>query len=352
MKKSMQKMIMLLICISIFSCKKEENATFIGLFNVTKEINVTKFNTYINDSIQAPSQILSLNDYWLFVEPKCNNLLYIINGTDNKSKRLISKGQGSDELVDIQQIGYGNHCNSFYAHDVLLNKYHLYELKNDSINHRIYTFKDMDYSISAIAFDDSLSFFETVNSKNRFVIKTPTTQYSFGDNINIKKFSPEQVYQLLQGPCLISTKHKRLAWFSMYGDVMEIYDYTQTYNIKTICSKVIKLPSTSLSGIMRMDAHLGVSSIATDDKYIYALYNGKMLSEIVKDRDKAFFSDKIMIFDWDGNPVELWNLTHQISYITYNKQKHSLYGLGLDEEADYSIYEIHSVPLALRKDIE
>ena len=37
--------------------------------------------------------------------------------------------------------------------------------------------------------------------------------------------------QMLQGPCTISSEKKRIAWFSVYGDVMEIYDYPANYLI-------------------------------------------------------------------------------------------------------------------------
>lgn len=74
---------------------------------------------------------------------------------------------------------------------------------------------------------------------------------------------------------------------------MEIYNYSDINQIKLELSNVICPPvfaSASMeAGVMDPKTKLSVSSVVSDGKYIYALYNEKTLLEIMQNnREQAF----------------------------------------------------------------
>ncbi|MCI1682559.1 MAG: hypothetical protein LKI39_08400 [Bacteroides sp.] len=69
-----------------------------------------------------------------------------------------------------------------------------------------------------------------------------------GENLCIANIPSEVVSRTLQGPCCLSSKRKRIVWFSIYGDAMEIYDYSNLNKIKVITSKLICPPVFDMAG--------------------------------------------------------------------------------------------------------
>lgn len=54
----------------------------------------------------------------------------------------------------------------------------------------------------------------------------------------------------------------------------------------------------------------------------------------------AICSKTILVFDWDGNPVRIIETDREMYAITYTAAGHCLYGLGLDDEGNYAVYQI------------
>ena len=199
------------------------------------------------------------------------------------------------------------------------------------------------YSICSLAYDDNLAFYMVVGDSTRFAIRQNDILASFGEMPKVDGILPQVLSQSLQGPSLISFENKKLVWFSVYGDVMEIYNYSDPANISLVKSSVVKLPVYSKSaernsGVLALNTKLSVSSVTSDEKYIYALYNENLLKDAAKKGDDIFCCKKILVFDWEGNPVKILNVDKQLRSITYRKEDRKLYCLGLNENLDPTIY--------------
>ena len=75
---------------------------------------------------------------------------------------------------------------------------------------------------------------------------------------------------------------------------MEIYNYSNPNNIYLVKSSVVNLPvysksSERNSGVLALNTKLSVSSVTSDGKYIYALYNENKIEDAVKKGDDIFF---------------------------------------------------------------
>lgn len=109
--------------------------------------------------------------------------------------------------------------------------------------------------------------------------------------------------------------------FTLDGDSL-------TY-VNRINYRPVSIHDESGSGVISVqyldDNVNGYSSLDANDQFIYALFSGKLSSE-----QDATYSDTIIVFDWDGNPVQKIILPLQVSQISVNPSNEYLYTLTYD----------------------
>lgn len=326
------------------ACTRKKTNTFLDLFKTHENIVLAETMPELKKYLQEPSTFYCINQYFLFSEPKLDTLLFIYDTQSKQGQRTITRGQGVNETSKITDFSIGKDATSCSICDVSVNAVFLLNLKDtSSISIQKDTLLDRGKTISSVAYDDTLSFYETVGTDKRFTLVTPNKTIHFGNDISIRGLSSSILTKVLQGPCSLSSSKKKFFWFSAYGDVFEIYDYSNIENINTVCSLVENLPNINSNGALRLKDKFGVSCVASDDKYIYALYSGKTLEQCLEDRSKAFYSNKILVFDWDGNPCKVLHLDCEMFSIAYSKTYDKLYGLGLDDDLNYTIYAIDNI---------
>lgn len=325
------------------ACTDKDSETLTDKFDTEENISLVEAFPELKERLQAPSSFYCVDGYFVFSEPKLDTLVWVYDSHTKTSRSLFPKGQGDGEALRIANMGMGKTSTSCYLYDVALQCVYMLDLKDwpetsvvkDSLLSRL------DGSKNSMAYDDTLSFYENVNAKKRFTLLSPSRTVHFGNDISVYNLSSESATKVVQGPCSLSPSQKRFFWFSSFGDVFELYDYADIDDIKTVRSWVFNLPNANADGALGPEARAGVTSVASDEKYIYALYLGKTVKEIAMNRSGALFSDMIMVFDWEGNPYKLLNLDRGVCSIAYNASDGKLYGLGIDDKLDYSLFEIN-----------
>ena len=337
----MKYILSILLLFMLFACKDEKEKSFMDLFPNVVETPMHDSKYLLKDSLGDPDILFSIGDFIIFSEPKMPELLMCYNTKTSTLQRMLNKGQGADEAIKIQILGKGMNPSSFYALDVLTDKIFQFTIDGNYIKYCGIDHELPKHSFCSISYDDSMAIFTNINHKKRFTIRNGKIFSDFGENIKIPGLTPEVVSHSLQGISIINTTQKRIAWFSVYGNIMEIYDYSNLFDIKLIKSVVMDLPifASNEPGVMNIETKVGVTSVVSDGNYIYALYNGKTLKEIISDRGNAFFTDKILIWDWNGKPLKILNLDRPVKSITYNNQKNAIICLALDENLNNNIYE-------------
>lgn len=331
-------------CTVLVSCK-DKKVLLSSLFQDNEVSYSLKKSDYPVDSILKPDFIYSFDDFIILSEPQSDYLLSLYNIQTKDFYRCINKGNGPDELPDIQQIGLFNSHDAFFVKSTFAEKIFTFK----SIDNRIDTLSAIsipDNLVSLFVDDDLLISSQYGNKRYSIYNYKNKSGIEFGESIPYNNFSQENVSHILQGLCTGSIEKKRIAWFSIYGDAYEIYDYSAPGNIKTIKQVLTLLPvSVMQSGTPSMDAKtkLGVPSVTSSDKYIYALYNENTLFDAASLRDDVFFSKKILVIDWDGNPVKLIHTDKELRSISFNRQQNILYGIGKDENANLNIYYLDNL---------
>ena len=148
----------------------------------------------------------------------------------------------------------------------------LFIQKGDSIQFVKIDNRAPKHSSCAVAYDGDMAFFLNIADEKRFTCYHKEKTVKFGDMVNLSNLSSLAISHALQGPCLVNPFTKKIAWFSVYGDVMEIYNYSDINQIKLELSNVICPPvfaSASMeAGVMDPKTKLSVSSVVSDGKYI------------------------------------------------------------------------------------
>lgn len=340
----MYKYVLLLLAFLQMSCS-DKSFLLTDLFESTEYVVLEEVMPELKSQIYAPNALYAQGGYLLFSEPKLDTLLMVYDVNADKSRRILPKGQGNMEAVSIETLGYGGNAASVYAHDMRAQSIYKIDLSGGLQNISIEKDTvDLSYAIGAVAYDGDMAVYALSGSDDRFVKVAPDGHKPFGEIEQISGVSSNVTTKILQGPCALSPQRKRMAWFASMGDAYEIYDYSDAENMQVILARKFYLPLPRNDGAITVKEHVGVTSVATSDDCIYALYIGKTFEEILKEAhgQEGLRSNKILVFDWDGNPICLLQLDKELYSIAYNRERQCLYGIGLDESTEYAIYRMKS----------
>lgn len=83
------------------------------------------------------------------------------------------------------------------------------------------------------------------------------------------------------------------------------------------------------------DNIIGYIDIYATEKYVYALYANK--KRFTANKGNEYNSDTILVFDWNGNPIKILQLTNEAYYICINEDRKILYAAIIDESYGWSI---------------
>jgi hypothetical protein len=337
--KEMNYFCQVLIVFFLSACQSAPTSQLLSdRFQHQETVQLIEVN-YPADSLGKPDFIYSFGDWIVLSEPHYDDLLSVYNMRTGAFQRFLKKGRGANELLDVQHIGASFEDACFFVKSTFGAEIYIYTLSNDSavLQQKIKTPEDL-----VSMFWDDTSIVSSQYGQQRYSVCDTEfgTCREFGDSITFRDFPQRTISHILQGLCTGSAALHRMAWFSIYGDAFEIYDYkqfsriTQYVGILPIVDVQQNQPNFSL------DSKLGVPSVTSNDEYIFVLYNEKTLREALTLRDDVFLSQKLLIFDWKGNPVKLLKMNQSLRSISYNKQQHLLYGIGYDDASIGKIYTI------------
>jgi hypothetical protein len=134
----------------------------------------------------------------------------------------------------------------------------------------------------------------------------------------------------------------RVALATRYAETMQIYEWdplTQTVNdVRLISNSSPMFTTADINGTPNFspdkDTRWGYIDVDASDKYIYALYSGRLQSQ-----DNMFYAgNQIHVFDWDGNAIYQLHLDdHEGTSLAVKGDK--LFIITEDEEIGYDIVE-------------
>jgi hypothetical protein len=341
--------VLLIFIIILAGCNKEK-VFLTDYFSKTEQCNLTEMTEYPVDSIGAPNYIFSVDDYIFLSEPKMEYLVSAYNISSGDFKYFLHKGNGPEELISINQIGQYNDS-SIFMESTFSNV--LFTYANSGGFGTVDRIIETPANVSSVFYDNDVRICTySHNKEKRFSIEDVTkgTHAYFGAKISIPDCPEDMITSALDGYTTGNSTSKKFAWAFLSGDALEIYDYSDTSNVKLVKQFLGAMPAISMrSGMpaLKGDSNnkIGTVSITCDDKYIYALYDEHLFKEFFTEfftiKENALLCNKILIYDWNGKPVKILQTDKWIRSIAYNKKYNRLYCVVYDfEDQNYRMFFI------------
>lgn len=339
-----------LFCILIISSfflgcdKRTENFLSINV-PVTDISDSVSTITLPDDVILNPTAILNIGDYIVILNHDTEYILTIYNTVNHQLQYLQRIGRGPEELLHVNQIGiYPDSTNmSFYVYDDLKNALFIYRLSQDYF--KLYRIEETGkYNFVALDFDMIVGI-PAVDS-SRYIIEKPRTNFvKFGDYSEYE-FSEKLIDNTLSAGYMVTNEYS-FAWFSLYGESYNIFNYQGFDSPKEIKKVYYTKPAFNQDVfrnqhmvILFVETILGFTSLTSSKEYIYALYSGKTLKDFMSIREAALAGNNIGVFDWNGNYVKRLYSKDPIVCINYNNKDKKLYALKLNQDMEYEIISI------------
>ena len=299
------------------------------------------------DSISDPEMMVAFGEYLLWVDNQLASPVRIFDGSTGEISSPVQTGRASNEMLDVQEVLRTEA--GFALEDTF--KKRLYFYQKDTVSgiwEQSASTDVSEFCWVSIAGDTVVG--QLMDGTGRYGVKSPGQEIQrFGD---YSQYGLDNAsgWGLMMGHSAVNAVSGRYAVFSCYTGAYEIVDYRDT---ATVCSKVLEMSSFNdhkgryLS--MRPDSKTGFISVASNTKYIYALYDGKELSYYMSNPGIGLRGHDICVFDWDGNYVFRLHSADPVRCISWNEERQSLYLCVLTDSGEYRFGEI---PYAWFQDIE
>lgn len=305
--------------------------------------------SFIEAGVLFQPENIAIQDSLLVVyEPETDTLLRVFDiKNERKAGCFFPKGQASDEAVSLQTICFDGAAPFFYCSDersrintFSLPSFRLVAQKSYKEGPRIVTFaRDKEQWFFSVSGVDQPFMWQRKGMKPQ----------AFGAAFSLPGMAPAMVTSVLKGTIIVAPQAvRRLAWLAIWGDALQIYDYTNEQAITLIKSEAPQPPVVASGGALEAATKIGVVSVAADEKYIYALYSNRSLKDALKLRKDALFCQKIVVFDWSGMPRSVLNTGKWLRAVAYHAPTRSLYALGLDDKGDYRVFRMPYIAEQIR----
>ncbi|UZR98571.1 BF3164 family lipoprotein [Chondrinema litorale] len=125
---------------------------------------------------------------------------------------------------------------------------------------------------------------------------------------------------------------KKMVWVCSNTPFLEIYsiDKNSLIKEKSLRYGTVKYVADRAGGgygsAIKGGNQMGFRSIDVDADYIYTLYSGKVVTK--GNTGSITYSDKLLIFDWEGNFVKGYKLSEAVTCISKNSNNNIIYGFS------------------------
>lgn len=295
-----------------------------------------KVSTYRLDStFYVPRMIHSIDSFLVIGDLKAEKLYSVFRlGDMNKIFSFGAKGTGPNEYIFSD--GLRRTQSGFYVFDRALLK--INELTFSPNQLPTYSYVRITPSFAGlynlIQTADSSYVALSFSEDYRYVVVKNDSVYPSSidypdDGINCSRVSKSLVYQ---GNLQKHPRYDKFVFVSYYGQIMEILQLTESGTLEMVSSfnKIYPqyVPSESV-GFNFMDKNMtGCLSLSVTENYIYQLYSGKEKTDSGRN-----FSDKVLVYDWEGNLVRTLLFEEELSGFCVNDDDTAIYGLAYDEDA-------------------
>lgn len=301
--------------------------------------------TFFSDSVVLPDVIHVIDDYIIFLDNESNKPLHLFSLKQNKYIGSYGKlGEGPEEF-QTPALMTNNDNNSFLIYDQISRKTLGYTITSLLDNKPFFELKmNQNENCSSVnLIDNNLYYLDFLNPSSRIYKFDTITNKTIGYGSLLKNYRNASDIVFAQAcDAKMSYKNKNFIIAYRFAPFFEIFN-TNTNKWKSILTidnyapiyEEVSRNSKKIFSLKNGETKLGFLSIDTSSKYIYLLYSGEQ-----KEIGKPYMGNKILVFDYDGNPINYYELDKPISTFKVIEDE-IVIGVHIDVDFDFIKFKLN-----------
>lgn len=296
--------------------------------------------------IGQPLNMLLINNNLLIIDIYEDFQVTLINTKNKNLERIIPKGEGPHEFLDIRNISYNSRDNTMCFFDGMTRFCSFYKVKNNQI-----ALND-DNFIGKIRFENNYPY-DIIPFDNKFITNGCFKQYQFalldknGNNISYFGVYPGDKNEIDIEGCFflknqtIITACPNQEYFVAAG---VFHDQLVFYKNKNNLAKIkeyFSIDSKMNTNLIKEGEAIQYSSSETPEttrtyrvlyptnSHLYALYWGIQNKDI--DKENICY---ILKFDWNGKLEEGFKIEQRLKTFAIDENKNCIYGITYSEDKE------------------
>ncbi|MDR1169846.1 MAG: TolB-like 6-bladed beta-propeller domain-containing protein [Prevotellaceae bacterium] len=315
--------------LSIISCNSEEKPEKIELFHS----NIRLDNEYVGKG----GDIISCNEGIIGIEEASALApLYKIDTVENRLTTFGVRGQGPDDFLHPYPLQYISE-DKFGVYDMFLNTYKEVLIPgNDGTVRTVSSIKmeKRPYRAIKTAYNQYLGLsgtdglFSLMDETGKEISTLFEYPYKDEDEHAIKNQIRATAYQ---GILASNPSGTKCVYASLDGEIIHFYEILK--NGMRSVGKIEKsfpayAPEENSNSTASVENITGYVSVTATERYVYALYCGQTLKEMLKKGGLEFQSKEVRVFDWKGNLQKTYSLDVPCRYISASKDDQKLWAVA------------------------
>ncbi|HIT97491.1 MAG TPA: hypothetical protein IAC44_01480 [Candidatus Merdimorpha stercoravium] len=249
--------------------------------------------------------------------------LYALGLFNGENKILKTAWPPSDDSLQVPPVWKSLHWNGYF------------NLKDG------YPLNDSTLLVTGSQNDNQEMFFLFYPAQERLV----PAGFEFPDDIPGRSQSKSIIYsgQIEKHP----QKDRFVFYTRSFGRYVLVFDCKngRVENPRALCADLPKYEFTDAPLNNRRiadDSWTGVRAVSVTQEYIYVIYNDYTMGQMRNLTDKAderwHYTDRIYVYDWEGNPVKCYRTNHPISTLAVSPDGRYAYASGVPQEDQETIW--------------
>ena len=359
----MRKILLIFLLPVLWACNNNKDVSIVNSFKINQPLTHNFFDVENSENeLLNPSSIaVSGNTMttWNLMTPNVFTTIDI--ATERVIKHWGTRGQGPNEFITVGDI-FNNYLETgINIWDRGAGKLYFSsnsDLESNSANfqeiHTGLNLGDRVRSYSAVQIDTLLFFALEGNDNKRFTLidVKNNTRKEIGDfppedkNIHLSVFFRNMAYN---GRIRYNNSQKKLVYVSIASEMFEIYKVNSSDvelaigNYSTIPKYEERVAQGGASRIVNEFVTNGKGrnfSVTISDENIFILYQDYKKTGTEEDRQLINLANMVLVFDWNGKPVKIYELDSFVKTITYDKERNRLWAIHDNPNPEIIYFEL------------
>ncbi len=340
-----------LLLVSLSFCSRNEkaysnkNIKYVAKkdFKATKQLKSNKI-PFTSDSLALPQGMSIVDNHIILLDNRSTKPIHVIDMTTNTYLGSYGKiGQGPGE-IQTPAFMLKKDSNSFIIYDQIAKKLLGYDLQSLLLEKPIFEkkMKESEHCSSISMVDNNVYYTDFLNPAKRiYKFDTITNNIEgYGTLLNNYKNILDRNFAQACDALIASENNNfvtayRLAPFfeifnqknNQWKSILAIDKYGPIY-------KEITHENNKIFARVNKKTKIGFIDVYTNKNFIYLLYSGNITEPSYYDK-----GNKIFVFDYDGNPINYYQLDSDISFFEVIDDN-TILGLKMDFTAEILKFEL------------